>query len=66
VKPVLRWIEQQILGRHVANRCMVFAMLSLPMCLIWWGLQAYALANPEASVFYRPGSLRAAQQLLTA
>ncbi|RZI86662.1 MAG: GGDEF domain-containing protein [Rubrivivax sp.] len=65
MKALMRWIEQRILDRHVANRCMVFAALSLPMSLILWGLQAYALAHPEAGAFYRPGALLLAQQALT-
>ena len=66
MKALLRRIELRLLDRNVANRCMVFAMLSLPMGLILWGLQAHALANPEAGAFYRPGALRLAQLGLTA
>ncbi|MDI1260994.1 diguanylate cyclase [Aquabacterium sp.] len=66
LKGLIRRIELRLLDRNVANRCMVFALLSLPMCLILWGLQAYALANPEAGAFYRPGALSLAQLGLTA
>ena len=66
VAALMRRIELRLLDRNVANRCMVFAALSLPMALILWGLQAYALAHPEAGVFYRPGALRLAQLGLTA
>jgi diguanylate cyclase (GGDEF)-like protein len=45
---------------------MVFAALTLPICLILWGLQAYALTHPEAGTFYRPGALQTAQHMLTA
>lgn len=63
---LIRRIELRLLDRNVANRCMLFAALSLPMGLILWGLQAYALAHPEAAAHYRPGALRLAQQGLTA
>ncbi len=66
VKALMRRIELRLLDRHVASRCTVFAVLSLPMCFILWGLQAYALAHPEAGAFYRPGALLMAQQALTA
>jgi len=66
MKRLPRWIERRILDRHVASRCMVFAALTLPTCLILWGLQAYALAHPEVGALYRPGALRTAQQMLTA
>jgi len=69
MKPFMGWmrlIELRLLDRRVANRCMVFALLSLPMCLILWGLQAYASVHPEAGAFYRPDALRLAQQGLTA
>ncbi|CAH0350823.1 GGDEF domain-containing protein [Aquabacterium sp. CECT 9606] len=66
LKVLMRSIELRLLDRKVANRCMVFAVMSLPMCFILWGLQAYALAHPEAAAFYRPGALRLAQQGLTA
>ncbi|MDO9005304.1 MAG: diguanylate cyclase [Aquabacterium sp.] len=66
LKALMRRIELRLLDRNVANRCMVFAVLSLPMGLILWGLQAYALAHPEAGAFYRPGALRLAQLGLTA
>lgn len=66
VMALIRRIELRLLDRNVANRCMLFAALSLPMGLILWGLQAYALAHPEAAAHYRPGALRLAQQGLTA
>lgn len=66
MKRLPRWIERRILDRNVASRCMVFAALTVPICLILWGLQAYALVHPDAGAFYRPGSLRTAQQMLTA
>ncbi|MBA4111035.1 MAG: hypothetical protein C0487_15735 [Leptothrix sp. (in: Bacteria)] len=66
LKALMRRIELRLLDRNMANRCMVFAVMSLPMCFILWGLQAHALAHPEAEAFYRPGALRLAQQGLTA
>lgn len=66
LKALMRRIELRLLDRNMANRCMVFAVMSLPMCFILWGLQAHALAHPEAAAFYRPGALRLAQQGLTA
>lgn len=63
---LLRRLEAAVRHRSMASACTLFFIITWPLLLILWALQAYALATPEVLAFYESGWLRAAQWLASA
>jgi diguanylate cyclase (GGDEF)-like protein len=63
---LLRRLEAAVRHRTMASACMLFLVITWPLLLILWSLQAYALVTPEVLAFYEPAGLRAAQWLVSA
>jgi diguanylate cyclase (GGDEF)-like protein len=66
MRGVKHWLKVQLLERREIAGCMLFAMLSLPMLLIIWLMQDYALRTAEVTDLYRVPVLEAAQWVLGA
>jgi len=60
------WLKVQLLDRRELASCMLFAMLSLPMLVIIWLMQDYALRTAEVTDLYQVPVLEAAQWVLGA
>jgi diguanylate cyclase (GGDEF)-like protein len=60
------WLAEQLLARRPVISCLLFSALAIPLLLLMFGLQAYALASPRAAGSYRPEVAVLAQWLLAA
>ncbi|RZL11899.1 MAG: GGDEF domain-containing protein [Rubrivivax sp.] len=66
MNPLLRRLEAAVRHRTMASACVLFLIITWPLLLILWGLQAYALATPAALASYDADGLLAAQWLVSA
>jgi diguanylate cyclase (GGDEF)-like protein len=66
VNALLRWIEVGLKERTHTTSAVLFALATVPMLSMLWGLQAYPLSDPETRLHYHADTLQAAQHLLTA
>lgn len=66
MRSVKHWLKVQLLERRELASCMLFAMLSLPMLVIIWLMQDYALRTAEVTDLYQAPVLEATQWVLGA
>jgi diguanylate cyclase (GGDEF)-like protein len=64
MRGVLNWLEARLLDRREVAGCMLFAALSLPMLILIWLMQDYALRHAEVTDLYQAPVLEAAQWVL--
>lgn len=58
------WIQEQLLLRKPVVSSMIFAALALPILLMFVGLQAFALRNPDVLALYQADALWGMQLML--
>jgi diguanylate cyclase (GGDEF)-like protein len=61
----LLWLESLIATRRNTSSCFLLASIMLPFLVMFWGMQAWALASDEARRFYQPDLLWGMQGLLS-
>ncbi|HEX5373077.1 MAG TPA: diguanylate cyclase [Aquabacterium sp.] len=65
MRALMRWIEGGLKHRQHTSSAVLYTLATVPMLMVLWGLQAYALSDAQALAHYRPGALPWAQHLLT-
>lgn len=58
------WLAEQLLERRPVISCLLFAVLAVPMLLVFFTLHAYALATPRALAYYHAAPLLWGQWLM--
>lgn len=54
----LKWVEDRLNERYCTSGCLFISFVALPFVLAIWVMDVYALLDPAAGQFYRPGLLR--------
>jgi diguanylate cyclase (GGDEF)-like protein len=60
------WLSERLLDRRPVVNCLLFVGGAIPILAVFAALQAYALFDPQALVFYKPKALMAVQASLLA
>lgn len=53
----LGWVEDRLNERHTTAGCLFISLVAVPFVLVIWVMDVYALLDPAAGQFYRPGLL---------